>query len=922
MPADIHFKQTTLTQSIHCILKTNDINKLICTGVFLSIFATSAYAEDETTPNYRPENRAVLTSRSEAKGQAEPDDNQKEIADTRTMSEHQLQKVVDEKLEETSPNTVAKNQDSYALLKQQEQQQPGAVFKPIEFEDLEQYPVEQVDQNLANEIYRVAEEAKADAQHFRADLGRNAESTIPEATQQELTAINQAPVNVEQLMRQIESDRAIVAEENASGHTLAGINPAKTTPKDAKEPNIFKRLLYRIRPPRNASNTKVPRITAEVEGAPAELAANIRGKLSSFTQESFEDFNSALPQLRSLANQAAQAVGYYHSVFRFEKVSDSRVRVNVQPNEPVRITEQNIEFSGEGGERPQFQVIQLIPDQDVGDIFHHGLYEETKRRINEAATNNGYFDGYWRLHDVKVSQPQDTAEINLRYETGDRYSLKRPVFQMSDPSKPFPLDDDILQSMVPWEEGDDYTSWRINTLANNLTNSRYFNYTLVDAVKPDPIEKPLELPPDIQELVDQQQLSEQNPLIQEQKQIAAASAEEVTQDVVDERKFAGTEPTDSQQRSLAAQAQQEQDEHEIEQTRLREQARQERSIPVTITLNADRLNSVETGIGYGTDTGARLRTQYRRAIVNRRGHAFDANFEVSQIRQAIDGRYTIPYHHPLNDYINLVGGYEREERTDVGQGLDLDIESAVAGIDRVIKRPNGQWQHTFGARYRLDRIDQKGNVVSDRIPDAFQIPGAQPQQESLLFGYEASRLDSDARVNPVRGFRQTYKLELGSETLLSDADMAIVNAGWRFIYSLGENNDHQFVGRADAGYIFTEDFDKVPYNLRYFTGGDQSIRGFDYKSLSPQEYGYKVGGQALATASLEYNYQFKDGWRAAIFADAGNAYDKDFSNPTAYSAGLGIRWSSPIGPIRLDVAAGLSDDNLPIRLHFFIGPPL
>ncbi len=93
------------------------------------------------------------------------------------------------------------------------------------------------------------------------------------------------------------------------------------------------------------------------------------------------------------------------------------------------------------------------------------------------------------------------------------------------------------------------------------------------------------------------------------------------------------------------------------------------------------------------------------------------------------------------------------------------------------------------------------------------------------------RRDTDKRVNPTVGFKQTYKVELGSEKLLTDADMAIVNAGWRFIYSLGENDNHQFVGRADAGYIFTKDFSKVPYNLRYFTGGDQTIRGFDYKSL-------------------------------------------------------------------------------------------
>jgi translocation and assembly module TamA len=327
------------------------------------------------------------------------------------------------------------------------------------------------------------------------------------------------------------------------------------------------------------------------------------------------------------------------------------------------------------------------------------------------------------------------------------------------------------------------------------------------------------------------------------------------------------------------------------------------------------------GLGYGTDTDIRLRGQYRRAIVNKRGHSFDANIELSGIRQSIDGRYNIPYHHPLNDYVSIVGGYEREEREGVAQGEGLLIESAVLGADRIIKNPLGNWQRTFGARYRLDRLTQDGSVDFNQIPEAFRF-NTEDEQQSLLVGYEVSRTESDRRVNPTKGFKQTYKIELGSEALLSDADMAIVNAGWRFIYSLGENADHQFVGRADAGYIFTEDFAKVPYNLRYFTGGDQSIRGFDYKSLSPEIDGFKVGGQALGVASLEYNYQFKEGWRAAVFADAGNAYNKEFSNPTEYGAGVGVRWASPIGPIRIDVATGLSDDNYPIRLHFFIGSQL
>ena len=88
------------------------------------------------------------------------------------------------------------------------------------------------------------------------------------------------------------------------------------------------------------------------------------------------------------------------------------------------------------------------------------------------------------------------------------------------------------------------------------------------------------------------------------------------------------------------------------------------------------------------------------------------------------------------------------------------------------------------------------------------------------------------------------------------------------------------------------------------------------------EYGYKVGGQALAVGTAEFNYQFKEGWRAAVFSDFGNAYDKTFSNETEYSVGVGLRWRSPIGPIRIDVASGISQEGSPIRLHFFIGSQL
>ena len=933
MLVNTNFKKSVLCSSMHAILCWN-MPKKLGLSLFLGLVASSSFAESLTVPNSNAqlaENPVPLQTPTAEEAQNLAAEIKQLAAAQGKDSAQDLQKI-EEALEQ------AQTPEFNSLEMLQQQQQAGASFaefQPIEFEDLEDLPIAPVDQGLANEIFQVAEQAKQEAMLDR--NGQVPETLVQDATQQELLQIDQAPVNVDQLITNIQADSNFVVEANPNDTLMTELG-WMTQVENADKPGFFRRLLYKVRPPRELNTAKVPRISADVvitangangtqnsigevspdayRTAVDQLSANIKAKLSSFTQESFADFPSALPQLRTLSNQAAQAVGFYNAEFKFEKLSDSRVRVQVVPNPPVAIKQQNIEFTGEGQYEAQFQVIGVLPDQEVDDVFNHGLYEQTKKRITDAASDNGYFDSYWRLHDVKVAQPQNTADINLRYETGERYKLGNVEFRMSDPNQEFPLDMDILQSMVTWQDNADYTFWRVNGLANNLTNSRYFNYTLVDTIRPDPVEHPLELPPDIQALVDQQKLSVYEATAADQKRVV--SSQEVTQSVVNEAEFAGTEEGTSNDKLRMLQAQQE--DKQSEEERLKQQARIDKKIPVIVTLNADRLNSAEVGAGYGTDTGVRLRGQYRRAIVNKRGHSFDANLELSQIRQAIDGRYNIPYNHPLNDYVALVGGYEREERDDVAQGGGLMIESAVAGVDRVIKKPMGSWQHTFGLRYRLDRLTEDGTVFLTK-PDAF-IANGDVEQQSLLLGYEVSRTDSNRRVNPSKGFRQIYKIELGSESLLSDADLAILNAGWRFIYSLGENDDHQFVGRSDLGYIYTEDFNKVPYNLRYFTGGDQSLRGFDYKSLTPQIEGFKIGGQALAVGSLEYNYQFKEGWRAAVFSDFGNAYDKDFSNDTEYSVGLGVRWASPIGPIRIDVASGISDDNHPIRLHFFIGSQL
>ena len=798
---------------------------------------------------------------------------------------------------------------------------PEPTYDPQAVYALKESDVPPLDTNMAREIMQIAEQAQQQARQDAATLP-TIDQIITQQKNEQLPADPPIPsttansAQVAQLITDLQQQRVNLDTDFTTPRT-DGYDPSDPARNlnNGDNKGWLSRLLNRNQ------DAEIAKIRVSVDGGSESLNTNVTNKLSSFTVDAFQDFDTALPQLRLMALQAAQAMGYYNAQFRFTRSAANALQVTITPNDPVKVVDQSIVVSGAGAMSPAFRVIQVVPDLNVGDIFNHGLYETTKSRLVNAASNQGYFDSYWRMHDVRVDLPQNTAHIQLKYETGPRYKLQAVEFRMSDSTKPFPLRRSVLEQLVPFKAGDDYTNWRVNNLASNLIDSRYFNSSVVNVVRPDAIQPPLELPDDIKQALNAQQ--EQQLIAANQAAVGSNPNVRVvnSQKVVSDQVFAGTDAATKQSVDDAIDGDMINDEQR-ENERLQRQARQTKTIPVIVTLNADQLNNVEAGIGYGTDTGIRVRSQYRRSIVNDRGHSFDANLELSKVRQAFDGRYMIPYKSILNDYLSLIAGYEHETRDHIGSGIQLGVESAVAGAERVIKKPLGEWQQNYSVRYRLDRINRQGDFNETDLPTAFQVLTDNSSQQSLLAGYQINRTTQNNRIDPTQGLRQFYGIQVGSKALLTETDLAILNAGWRFIYSMGQQAKHQVVGRGDVGYILSNDFDHVPYNLRFFAGGDQSLRGFDYKSLAPTENNLLVGGQALAVGSLEYNYLFRPKWRGAVFVDVGNAYDKSFSNPTQYGVGVGLRWASPIGPIRIDLAAGVSAEKIPVRLHFFIGPPL
>lgn len=612
----------------------------------------------------------------------------------------------------------------------------------------------------------------------------------------------------------------------------------------------------------------LPALTTEQrEAALALLQKNLTASLERVTVEEFKEFSDSLPRLRSLARDAAQAVGFYESQFFFRRTAADQLEVDVVAGEPVRVNTQEIDVQGQAQEQRRFQRIESQPDLAFGDVLNHAKYEQTKTRIASAALERGYFDGKWQANEVVVTLPDHIADIRLIYQSGNRYRFGDIEFGTTVEGMPLPVRLELLEALLPFQTGDRYDARDVQTLSRQLLDVRWFNNIEVTAFTPDAIKN---------------------------QQASASTSTAST--------ASSGDVTDASLNKAAVQ----------------------KVVPIRVLVDARQPNSAEAGIGYGTDTGIRFRSQYRRALVNDKGHSLDANLELSQIRQALDTRYSLPYKHPLRDTLSVFGGFEREQVEQLDAAFEIETLGGTFGVERSIRPSPDDWQRTLSLRYRIDRVD----VNFDDLQEARLIePDTNSNtisltQQVLLAGYALNKVTSRGGVDPYQGRRQLYQLEVGSEALLSDVDLAILRAGWRAIESFTESRKHQLVGRLDLATILTDNFEAVPYNLRFFAGGDQSIRGYDYKSLSTVRDGELSGGQNLAVGSLEYNYRFLDAWRGAVFVDAGNAFDENFTDNVKVGAGLGVRWSSPIGPIRIDVAAGLSETSVPIRLHFFIGPSL
>ncbi len=323
-------------------------------------------------------------------------------------------------------------------------------------------------------------------------------------------------------------------------------------------------------------------------------------------------------------------------------------------------------------------------------------------------------------------------------------------------------------------------------------------------------------------------------------------------------------------------------------------------IPVRVRLSVGKRNNMALGVGFATDIGPRLSANWSRPLLSQNGHSVSVDTQYSRIQSSVQFSYNIPVETTREDTMQVIYGFQRYVI------LNTVTDSTLFGPQYNLFAANGwrevsyiHWQRNFYSR-------TDGSTATSNL---------------LLPGFSWTRTISRGGVDPYEGNQQTWQIEGGTNDLLSDTNVLDVHANWRWLQTyLGR---HQLLVRFDGGGLWASDWTKIPPTMRFFAGGDQSIRGYGFNSLGPTDnLGNVLGGHYLLVGSLQYGYQWRPHWRPHVFVDAGNAYDSLRDEPTKKSTGFGVSWLSPVGPVSVDLGFGLRDATHPVRLHFYMGPPL
>jgi translocation and assembly module TamA len=337
-----------------------------------------------------------------------------------------------------------------------------------------------------------------------------------------------------------------------------------------------------------------------------------------------------------------------------------------------------------------------------------------------------------------------------------------------------------------------------------------------------------------------------------------------------------------------------------------------RTVPVVIRARPNLRDRYSFSGGYGTDTGPRGTLQWDRTRIGRHGDRFGVQLEASKLLQVLQALYTIPVGDPAVDRLAFAA------TADYGiPGSLIDKDFALGpSYTRVV----GRWQYVFSLMpTRSITYDGLTTETQDLLIPSVTV-GSVPS------GYLGQAL-----------FQQGFVAQLRAGVNLGGPSDQFVQLHVTGQHTFDLAHKWHLLLRGEAGVSLVSQLKDLPGSVRFFAGGEGSVRGFAYDDLSPiaqvavpNGIAYlKVGGRDVLTGSIEVVRDVTRHIGIAAFSDAGNAFDTlgRSGNPVyphfiEYSAGVGLLWRLPVLTLGVDVAQPISRPGAGPRFDVYFGPKL
>lgn len=320
------------------------------------------------------------------------------------------------------------------------------------------------------------------------------------------------------------------------------------------------------------------------------------------------------------------------------------------------------------------------------------------------------------------------------------------------------------------------------------------------------------------------------------------------------------------------------------------------AVPIQLVLEEMQRHRVVYGVGYSTDDGPRGQIGFQDR--NLYGLQMEASLMVSTRRQRAFTNFRTPFD-ANNRYYGFGYRLEREDENDI---INL-TSNLYAG---------------YGQRMR--DIESFTSLQLQQEQERFRPTGQREGLKALVLGKAWTLQRFDSLLNPTRGYGLKFEISGASRRVYSDRTFTRFYTSMTRIQPLPTDSAFRkgtLVGRLELGAVNAGGSENIPSENLFRTGGAASIRGYKYRSLGLDAGNKIVGERYLLVSSLEYLHRLTETVSLAAFYDYGNVANAWKSMRPVSGYGVGVQASTPVGPVRLDVAYGQAVHRY--RLHFSIG---